>query len=305
MSLKQSAPAVPNPVTTAQAQTTSNVDTAKAQAALNNTNQITPYGNLTYTSTTGADGIPHYTATQTLSPTGQQLFNTNASTQQNLANTAQTESGKLSGMLDTPLDLSSSNLDKYTNTHFLETFNQQQDRAQSALNTQLANQGIQVGSTAYTNAQNDFSNTRNSALNNMLGTSQANAQSAILAQRETPLNEIIGLAGGTQIQQPTYTNTPQTAVAGTNTAGIAQNAYNAEQANYQYANNQTQSTLGGLFGLGANALLAFSDERLKENVQKEGELPDGTNVYSYDFKPGTNLGTGRQIGVMADRKSVV
>src|SRR6185312_8940425 len=116
---------------------------------------------------------------------------------------------------------------------FLDTFNQQQDRAQAALNTQLANQGIQIGSDAYKNAQTDFANTRSSALNNMLGTSQANAQSAILAQRETPLNEIIGLAGGTQIQQPTYTNTPQTPVAVTNTAGMTQNAYAGQMAAYQ------------------------------------------------------------------------
>lgn len=303
---KQSSPAPPNPVTTANAQTTSNIDTAKAQAALNNVNQVTPYGNLTYTSTTGADGIPSYTATQTLSPAQQKLLTTNQGTQQSLANTASTEAGKLTGMLSTPLDLSSANLDAYTNDHFLDTFNQQQDQDQAKLETQLANQGIQTGSTAYTNAMQDFNNQKSSNLNNMLGTSQANAQSAILAQRETPLNEIIGLAGGTQIQSPTYTNTPQTGVAGTDVAGITNQTYQDQVASVNAANAQSQSLLGGLFGLGqagvygaASGGLTFSDERLKENVEKVGELPDRTNVYEYNYKPETGLPQGRQVGVLA------
>lgn len=298
---KETAPAIPNPVTTAQAQTTSNVDTAKAQAQLNNVNQVTPYGNLTYTSTTGANGIPSYTATETLSPAEQALLNTTQGTQQTLANTASTEAGKLQGMLNTPLDLSQSNLDNYTDTHFLDTFNQQQDRALSSLQSQLANQGINIGSTAYTNAMNDFNNQRSSALDDMLSKSQANAENAIVTQRQEPLNEIIGLASGSQVQAPSFNSTPQTGVAGTDVAGITQNAYNSAANQYQYQNSQTQSLLGGLFGLGANLIpyFAMSDERLKENVEKVGELPDDTNVYAFDYKPETGLPQNRQIGVMA------
>lgn len=47
------APAAPDPVTTANAQTASNKDTAYWNAVLNNVNQVTPYGNLTYTQTGG------------------------------------------------------------------------------------------------------------------------------------------------------------------------------------------------------------------------------------------------------------
>lgn len=43
-----SAPAAPDPVVTAQAQTQSNVETARTNAALNRVNQVTPYGNMTY-----------------------------------------------------------------------------------------------------------------------------------------------------------------------------------------------------------------------------------------------------------------
>ena len=60
------APQAPDPVATANAQTASNKETAIANAQLNRINQVTPYGNLTYTSTPGADGVPNYTQTTTL-----------------------------------------------------------------------------------------------------------------------------------------------------------------------------------------------------------------------------------------------
>src|SRR6187549_1014741 len=50
------APTPPDPVATANAQTASNRDTALTQARLNNVNQVTPYGSLTYT----ASGGPQY-----------------------------------------------------------------------------------------------------------------------------------------------------------------------------------------------------------------------------------------------------
>lgn len=47
------APAAPDPAATAAAQTASNKDTAYWNAVLNNVNQVTPYGNLTYTQSGG------------------------------------------------------------------------------------------------------------------------------------------------------------------------------------------------------------------------------------------------------------
>lgn len=46
-------PAAPDPVKTAAAQTATNKETAYWNAVLNNVNQVTPYGNLTYTQTGG------------------------------------------------------------------------------------------------------------------------------------------------------------------------------------------------------------------------------------------------------------
>ena len=78
-------------------------------------------------------------------------------------------------------------------------------------------------------------------------------------------------------------------------AGITNQAYQGQLAAAQYQNSQNQSLLGGLFGLGGDAIFKFSDLRLKDNIEKVGELPDRTNVYEYDFRP-----TGEhQIGVVA------
>lgn len=106
-------PDPPDPRIAASAQTSSNVQTALANAHLNNVNQVTPYGNLTYTTDpnnyqtiTDPAGatyqIPQYTATQTLSPSGQRLQETNQATQQNLADLGKNQSSMLGGFLSTP-----------------------------------------------------------------------------------------------------------------------------------------------------------------------------------------------------------
>ena len=100
---KPSAPTPPNPITTAAAQTGSNVSTGVANAFLNNVNQNTPQGSLTYDVTGNYDWtdpvtnqtykIPRFTATQTLPSyatdvgwTGFSTDSANKATQYNQAN---------------------------------------------------------------------------------------------------------------------------------------------------------------------------------------------------------------------------
>ena len=68
-----STPAAPDPTATAAAQTTSDVNTAAAQAALNNVNQTSPYGATNYTqtgsyTTPSGQTVPTYSQNTTLSP---------------------------------------------------------------------------------------------------------------------------------------------------------------------------------------------------------------------------------------------
>jgi hypothetical protein len=113
--LKGSAPTPPNPTATGAAQTATNIGSAQANVALNNMNQITPYGSLTYAPdagtfsfldpTTGNNWyIPRWTATQTLSPTQQNIANLGEMSQTNLAGLAADQSGKLRNLLGSPMN---------------------------------------------------------------------------------------------------------------------------------------------------------------------------------------------------------
>ena len=75
MKSSPSPPAAPDPSTTAQAQTQSNLQTAIANAELNRVSQQTPWGSINY-SVTGKnpDGTPIYSSNIALSPAQQQLL---------------------------------------------------------------------------------------------------------------------------------------------------------------------------------------------------------------------------------------
>lgn len=365
------APSAPNPTTTIQQQTASNKETAVSQAGLNMVNQTDAMGNkLEYTQIgKWADGTPRYASTQTLSGTGQQLFNTGVKTQQNLANLAQDQSGRLSSLLNKNIDLSglpqggvAPSYTRYGSGPQLQTslgaddfsadrqrveaamfdrLNPQLDRQRQQLETDLVNRGIRPGSAAYSSAINDFnkgindqrtsillnagqeqnrlqqlamnagnfSNTANqqmyannmgsTAANNSLldqrfanqNTQRQNALQELIMQRQMPLNEILALSGGSQLQSPQFGSTPQTSVAGVDTAGITNNAFNQQMAGY----NAGQQQLGGLFSAGASLIPLLSDERIKTNLNIIGKHPVGVDIYEYD-----RLDTGEhEIGVIA------
>jgi hypothetical protein len=109
MSSSPSAPAAPDPVKTAQAQTASNVDTATAQAALNNVNQNTPYGATSFQqtgsyTTPGGQVIPTYTQNTQLSPLGSTILTGTQGVEAGLIPTAQTLAGQASSSLTNPLN---------------------------------------------------------------------------------------------------------------------------------------------------------------------------------------------------------
>ncbi|WP_082780126.1 tail fiber domain-containing protein [Gluconobacter albidus] len=110
-----STPKAPDPTQTAQAQAEYNQNTATTQQLLNMTNQVTPYGTLTYNQTgnstfTGADGktytVPQYTQTTTLNPEQQATLNQTQSAANNIAQTANSLSGSGLSSLGQAVDTS-------------------------------------------------------------------------------------------------------------------------------------------------------------------------------------------------------
>jgi hypothetical protein len=105
-----------------------------------------------------------------------------------------------------------------------------------------------------------------------------------LAMRNQPLNEIMGLLSGSQIQTPQF----QGYAGGGNiqAAPVAQAATN--QGNYNTAAyNAQMGALGGLYsGIGSlvgGGIAKYSDVRLKSNIVKIGSHPKGFGIYEYDI----------------------
>lgn len=227
---------------------------------------------------TWADGTPKYTSTQSLSAPQQAIANAGQATQGNLANLAQEQSGRLSGLLNEPLDWSAQQT--YLNDLTSQNLNPQWDRMAEQNEQQLINRGLRPGSTAYNNAQDQFAQSRSSAFNNANLGNFNNALSSQLALRQQPLNEIMALSGGSQLQQPQFGATPQTSVAGTDVAGITNAGYQQQMQGY----NAGQQQLGGLFSAGASLIPLLSDRRAKENIVKIGQTDSGVNVYRFTYK---------------------
>lgn len=299
----------PDPVATAAAQTASNQQTAKSQTELNSINQVTPDGSLTYTQNgTYADGTPKFTATTALSGSNQNIYDTGQVTKQNLAELGSTQSAKLNTLLGTPFSVDNSIADKITSLG-KQRLDPQWQANQTAFDAQMANQGIQPGSEAYNNAYKNFSQSKNDAYNSLYLNGDQQAEQESIAQRNQPINEITALMSGSQVSQPSFTNTPTTQVAGTDVAGITQSAFGDNMQNAQMQNSTNNAMMGGLFGLagagvtGGATLMKpapvtniYSDRRLKTDVRRVGKLDNGLPVYSYRY-----IGhDAMQIGVMAD-----
>lgn len=236
-----------------------NRDTAITQAQLNHTNQVTPYGNLTYDQTgtsefTDSQGkvvkTPNYTATTTLSPQQQAILDQTQGANLNLGTIANERSGFLKDYLAQPFDVNAETENKINelgSARLDPRFAKQMDQQR----TQLISSGIRPGTAAYTSAMNDFENTRNDAYNQLALNGRQQAFTEASYERAQPLNEISSLLSGSQVTQPTFQNTPQSSVGGVDYTGLVNNKYQADS-------QASQAKMGGLFGLLSAPFSMFS-----------------------------------------------
>lgn len=260
---KPKAPKAPDPKDTSAAATGTNISTAIANSYLNNANQVTPDGKITYTNdgtyqsitdpyTGKTYQIPNRTATTTLSDIGQQTKDQTDAAQLNLGKVANNQSAFLNDYLGQGVDLSSANIDKYSNEHFGDDFNKQWSTNQTDLENQLANRGVQQGSAAYTKALADFNVNKGNAFDNMQGNRYGQAQQAILTQRNQPLQELNALLSGSQVSQPQAAGYNQSPIATTDNAGIINANYQQKLDAWKQKSASSSNLLGGLFSLGAS-----------------------------------------------------
>lgn len=238
---------------------------------------------------TWSDGTPKFSATQSLSAPSQQLLKSSQQTQQNLGNLAQEQSGRLSGLLNAPLDWSAQQ--NYLNDLTAQNLNPQWDRMAQQNETDLINRGMRPGSTAYNDAADQFRQSRSSAYNNANLNNFSSALQSQMALRNQPLNEILALSGGAQLQAPQFANTPSAQMAGTDVGGIVNSGYANQMTQY----NANQKVLGGLFDAGAN-LFSLSDRRAKKDIKRIGTADNGLPLYFFRYTSNDMP----QIGFMSD-----
>jgi hypothetical protein len=131
------------------------------------------------------------------------------------------------------------------------------------------------------------------------------------ATRNQPINEITSLLSGSQVQSPNWLNTPTSQIPTTDIAGIINNNFSQQLGVYQQQNQNYQSLMGGILGLGGKvgSAAVMSDRREKENIDRVGtvfaasvqdvdhdekkKLP----IYQYSYKD--DPASTRHIGPMA------
>jgi hypothetical protein len=236
-------PPAPDPAMVAAQTAKANKDTAIANARMSAVNQSGPYGNLTYQETgTNPDGTPKFAANYQLGAPEQGLYNTATS--------------NLQSSLSTPFDL---NGNGGVEARLMELGRARLDpifqQRQGSLENQLLNSGYQRGSDAWNRQMDQFSRQQNDAYNQLLLTGRGQAVNELMQQRQMPMQEYSSLTSS----RPFGFNglpTPSGNIANTDTAGIYNQNYQNQLAQYGLQNQQSNAMMGGLFGLGGSLLAA-------------------------------------------------
>jgi len=345
-----SPPAAPNPAALAAAQGAANAETARLQGRMNRMDTYTPFGSVTYSDL----GDDRYSITQTLSPEQQGLYDQNVAIGKGMLGLAQgaignfpTDAFTLEGAPAYQTGIDYSGLEAIPGAgdfgaasqaasdaafnRVMNRLNPQFDQQREALQTQLANQGIALGSEAYTTAMDDFGRRRSdagiaagydaiaageamrqglfaNALQtrgqqlgertfdmNAINQARQNYLNEQVMSRNQQINELAALLQGQgAIQSPTMMTGPQTGVAPTDVTGAYSLAAGIDANNYNQQMGMQQAGIGALADLGGAAIAQYSDRRLKKNIQKIANWK-GFDVYCYNYIWGGET----QIGVMA------
>ncbi|TIN20585.1 MAG: hypothetical protein E5Y51_02315 [Mesorhizobium sp.] len=304
---KPSAPEPPDPKETSAASTSTNVGTAIANSFLNNANQVTPDGTISYDQTgsytwndpyTGKSyNIPRFTATTSLSDAQKAIKTQTDAAQLNLGTLANNQSSFLNDYMSKPFDGSND----ATEARLLQLGRERLDpilqQQQDALATRLANQGIKLGSTAYDRAMTQQSQAANDAYDQLILQGHGQAFQEAQAIRNQPINEITALLSGSQVSNPQAAGFNQSTIPTTDVAGLINQNYQQKMANYQQDMANSQSLIGGLFGLGGK-LISLSDDDAKKDKTRLADITPEMGLWKFHYK-GEAKDAPMRLGLMA------
>lgn len=248
-----STPKAPDPMATAQAQAGLNQSTAISQQLLNQTNQVNPWGSVSYNQTgsnsfTDSTGktttLPQFTQTTSYTPQQQAIFDKTQAAQTNLAGLAQDQSAKMATYLNDPFTFNNQDAADWSYDLAQTRIAPQQQKAQAALESQLINSGIRRGTQAWDSEMQRLTNANTDQNNQLALNGRSQAFSEALTTRNQPINELSALLSSSQLQNPggMSPGAPQTSVGGVDYTGLVNQQYQSKLAS-------SQGAMGGLFGL--------------------------------------------------------
>lgn len=314
-----SPPPAPDPARTAAAQAAANKEAVLESAKVNQFNQVTPYGSVTYT---GAIGSPDRTQTVSLPPELQKALEGQQRITGGLTQFAEQYVPRVAESLSTPFNTANigvarpeaspeerQRIEDALFARLEPRFAQDEER----LLTRLANQGIDIGSEAHAEGMDDLTRARNDARLATIGQagneyardfsmqnqSYQQALSDALLNRTQGLNEVSALLqGAPAIQNPGTPNTAQYQVNAPDIMGAHALQYQGQMNAYNQRVGQQNALMGGLAGLagslGGAAILA-SDRRVKTDIKRVGKMDNGLPVYLFRYIGGGPV----MMGVMA------
>lgn len=283
----------PDPWQTAQSQAQFNQGAATTQQKLNLVDQITPYGSVTYEDDTTWPGksmygtdVPKFKATTKLSPEMQALVDSgimNATTASSLEGQLLENAGTA---MTKPLDLSWGETESKLADLGKKTLDPQYAASEKQMNQDLYNKGIAPGSELWKTTQQQFSDAKDRAYNDLYLRGHETAVNDITSEYTTPLNVLTALQTGSQVAQPgvgALAPVPQANVEAPDYTSTVNN-------NYKTASEANSAKLGGLFGLGGSVLglagkFIGSDREMKTDIDKLGkDAGTGLDMYAYRYK---------------------
>lgn len=298
------------------------MDTAEAEAFLNQYDQYTPWGSITYSPTgesmtvgTGANAreIEGYRSDINLTPEGQQLLDAQNQLSLGAMTTGNQLFGNVQDAVQQPFSFDDipqlpgyddygaerQRVEDAIYGRMTGRMDDRYGRAEAALEQKLANQGIQQGSDAYSAAMRDFgygeTDAYQQAMNNaIIGAGQ---------EQQRLFNQ--GLAGRQQgIDEATYLRSQPvnelSALLGFS-GGVQGPQFSATPQTGIQAPVPTQSggrdysLINGLMGLGGNigaAMLMGSDIRIKDNIKRIGTADNGLPLYLFTYKGSDKFNIG-------------
>ena len=165
------------------------------------------------------------------------------------------------------------------------------------LEQRLANQGLPMGSEAYTEEMDRFQRGRADSLESAAAEALQLGFGQDIATRQQNLNEVAQALGGSQLQPigGSGGSPVDPAAAFANQQAGVNRQYQGQLAGYNADVAGQNNLLNGLFGLGAAGIMA-SDRRLKTDIVLVGEIKPGINLYHFRYRWSPH----RVYGVMAD-----